>query len=225
MPDFLITNPQTDAGKRAAELFTRWQEQRAAIARLGHDERRARADLQEAEQALVDTARDAALGGRSQEAALLKKRGAARARINEPWASRIAGVTRAAETIRGKFVRHVGESLAELLSEPEFQDRAIAARERLIDALAALREAHGHWHAVAQDVAQLLAWAEGPIDASVLPALGALDALMAEVDRIEVLDPVQAIPAPLPSELALVQYQEILDHGVATTGVPMIPVS
>src|SRR5215210_6132786 len=141
-----------DAVKRLMTIDKRLAEANQALRAVSDEERKAKAELQSAEAALVDHFQQEDHDPLPQD--LHANLAAARNRAAQPWQQRREGkqrLVRQIEVERGEFIRtHLGE-LAQS-KEPA----AHAAQERMIRALEEVEEAVRDWQGVAQHFAGLL---------------------------------------------------------------------
>jgi hypothetical protein len=191
-----ISDPQTEAGKKAAERHAEWCEQFARVEKVEADHAAARRAVTEAEEAIA--AADTLKAGEAAE----KRYKAAKDALGGPWQARLQGPVRSSGKAEATLREHVTANLAELLTEPELADAAEDAREGVIDAARRLADALDQWLSVADAHRALVKLADG-IDGRSIPTLSpAASEARGSVARVlqdEASSPVfgsNALPAP-----------------------------
>ena len=181
-----------DAVKKLTKIDTRLVDARQSLHAVTDEERRAKAELEAAEAALVAHFEQENVD-ELHPTELHNKLAAARARAEQPWQQRREGKRRLVQKLEAERAEFIRQHLGELVEAKE--PAAYRAAERLVQALDEIEAAVQEWQAVAQHYAGLLSVVDG-LDGRDVPELP-LDAVRLESARARE----RGIPTPLPRSL------------------------
>lgn len=171
---FPLSNPTTDAGKRAAELHVTWAKHHdriAAVERAYLDAQKAlKAANAEMEQALYAAAAADRRGGTVARAEAVYA--TAKAETEAPWQQRLRAPIMAAERARAEYEAHISDKLDAILAEPELAGEAESAREEVLATTEAQAAAFERWFRCRAAHEAIIGSAEG-INGRSIPDLGA----------------------------------------------------
>ena len=181
-----------NAIKELQKLDKRLTEERRALRAIDEEQRRAQAEVEDAEAALVAHFEQEHVD-ELEPTELHNKLAAARNRVEQPWQQRREGKRRLVQKLEAERDRFVVDHLGALAASCEHD--AYAARDALVGALEAIEVAERGYAEVEQWYTTLLPPVPG-IDGRDVPSLD-LSALKNEVQRVRE----RGIPAPLPRSL------------------------
>ena len=185
-----------DTVKKLRQIDQRLAQERQALRAIDEEQRHARAEVEDAENAVVAHFEQENVD-ELQPTELHNKLAAARARAEQPWQQRREGKRRLVQKLEAERAELIRQHLGELVGTKEPAAHAVA--ERLTQALYEIEAAVQEWQAVAQHFSGLLSVVDG-IDGRDVPELY-IDAVRLEAQRA--LE--RGVPTPLPRSLYAVE--------------------